>query len=60
MAQIRVSDETYAEIVRVKARLEEITGRHLTFCDTLKYLCEMFHESCREGRPPRAYRLLRP
>ncbi|MCS7094930.1 MAG: hypothetical protein NZ988_03870 [Thaumarchaeota archaeon] len=59
MAQIRVSDETYAEIVRVKARLEELTGRHLTFCDTLKYLCEMFHENYREGKPLRVYKLIR-
>ncbi|MCS7143159.1 MAG: hypothetical protein NZ920_05150 [Aigarchaeota archaeon] len=58
MAQIRVSDRTYAEIVRVKARLEEMTGRHLTFCDTLRFLCDLFNNNYQEWNALKATRTI--
>ncbi|MDJ0274270.1 MAG: hypothetical protein QXO17_03055 [Nitrososphaerota archaeon] len=45
MTQIRVSDETYARLVRVKAKLEEVTGRPVSFCEALVYLCDLFQQS---------------
>ncbi len=48
MAQIRVSDETYARLVRVKAKLEEVRGRPVSFCEALVYLCDLFQENWRE------------
>jgi hypothetical protein len=45
MAQIRVSDETYARLVRVKAKLEEVTGRPVSFCEALIYLCDLFQKN---------------
>ncbi len=48
MAQIRISEETYARLVRVKAKLEEVTGRPVTFCEALIYLCDLFQNSWRD------------
>lgn len=48
MAQIRVSEETYARLVRVKAKLEEVTGRPVSFCDALVYLCDLFQQTWRD------------
>jgi len=44
LSQIRVSEETYERLVRVKAKLEEWSGRNMSFCDTVKFLCEIFEE----------------
>jgi hypothetical protein len=48
MAQIRVSDETYERLVRVKAKLEEVTGRPVSFCEALIYLCDLFQKNWRD------------
>lgn len=49
MSQIRVSEETYGRLVRVKAKLEEWSGRSMSFCDTVRFLCEVFEENWRDS-----------
>jgi hypothetical protein len=34
--------------MRVKAKLEEVTGRPVSFCEALIYLCDLFQKNWRD------------